>query len=251
MPSMNILNLTHHGTQKMYRGNVPVNHIDDECIFLKAISEISTSSDIIIRYHTETKILNPFEINEDGSNLSEYRGDLDHDKCFFNHSHSILEACNYQTEQTLNNYVSRKGIFNSNFSLFHLNVKSVPAKFSQLLWYMENLADRFSVIGLTETWLKPSNIDAYVIDGNNHVGITRSNQQGGGVPLFVCNEMLFSELTEYTKVLEYIECLFLIINSKDISYVIGIVYPPKQWHRTIYWNIKWYTQSNNACLLKH
>ena len=63
-------------------------------------------------------------------------------------------------------------------------------------------------------------------DGYNHVGITRSNQHGGGVSLFICNEMLFSELTEFTKVLEYIECLFLKINSKDISYVIGIVYRP-------------------------
>ena len=52
----------------------PFNHIDDESIFLKAISEILTSSDIIIRHHTESKIFNPFEINED----------LDPDKCFFN-----------------------------------------------------------------------------------------------------------------------------------------------------------------------
>ena len=56
--------------------------------------------------------------------------------------------------------------------------------------------------------------------------VLRSNQHGGGVSLFICNEMLFSELTEFTKVLEYIECLFLKINSKDISYVIGIVYRP-------------------------
>ena len=91
-------------------------------------------------------------------------------------------------------------------------------------------------------------IYAYGIDGYNHVGITRSNQHGGGVSLFVCNEMLFSELTEFTKVLEYNECLFLKI--KDKSYVIWIVYrPSKQRHRTIYWNIKWYTQSNNACTL--
>ena len=33
----------------------PFNHIDDESIFLKAIGEISTSSDIMIRHHTESK----------------------------------------------------------------------------------------------------------------------------------------------------------------------------------------------------
>ena len=60
----------------------PFNHIDDESIFLKAVSEISSSSDIIIRHHTENKIFNPFEINEDDSNILEYQGDLDPDKCF-------------------------------------------------------------------------------------------------------------------------------------------------------------------------
>ena len=87
----------------------PFNHIDDECIFLKAISELSTSSDIIIGHDTESKIVNLFEINEDDSNILEYHGDL-----------------------------------------------------------------------LTETWLRWSNIDAYDMDGYNHVGITRSNQHGGG-----------------------------------------------------------------------
>ena len=61
----------------------PFNHIDDECIFLKAIREILTSSDIMIRHHTESKIINPFEINEDESDILEYQGDLDPDKCYF------------------------------------------------------------------------------------------------------------------------------------------------------------------------
>ena len=152
--------------QKCIGEMFPFNHIDDERIFLKAISEISTSFNIIIRHHTESKIFNPLEINENDSNILEYQGDLDPDKCFFNHhSHSLLEACNYQTEQTFNSYVSGKGISNNNFSLFHVNVRSVPANLSQLLLYMENLEHRFSVIGLTETWLKPSKIDAFGIDG--------------------------------------------------------------------------------------
>ena len=174
------------------------------------ISEISVSSDIIVRYHSECKIFNPFEINEDDSNILEYQGDLDPDKSFFNqHSHSLLEACNYQTGQTFNNYVNQKGISNNIFSLFHLNIRSIPANISSLLSDMENLDHRFSVTGLTETRLNPSNTDAYGIDGYNHVGITRSNKNGGGVSLFMSNEISFFELTEFTKVQEYIECLFL------------------------------------------
>ena len=77
----------------------PFNHRDDECILLKATSEISTSSDIMIRHHTESKIFNPLEINEDGSNILEYQYELDPYTCFLNHHlNSLLEACNYQTE---------------------------------------------------------------------------------------------------------------------------------------------------------
>ena len=134
--------------------------------------------------------------------------------------------------------MSRKGISNNNFSLLHLNIRSVPANLSLLLSDIENIDHRFSVIGLTETWLNPFNIDAYGIDGYSHIGITRSNQNGGGVSLFMSNEISYSELTAFTKVQEYIECLFLKINFKDIINIIGIVY------RAIYWNTEWYTQSN-------
>ena len=162
---------------------------------------------------------------------------------FFNqHSHSLLEACNYQTEQTFNNYVSRKGISNNNLSLFHLNIRSVPANLSSLLSDMENLDHRYSVIGLTKTWLNPSNIDAYGIDGYNHIGIARSNQNGDGVSLFMSNEISYSELTELTKVQEYIECLFLKINFKDITYILGFVYrPPNS-------DIDHFTETLNAIL---
>ena len=65
----------------------PFNHFDDECIFLRAISEISASSDIIDRYHSVCKIFNPFEIYEDDSKILEYHGDLDPDKCFLINTH--------------------------------------------------------------------------------------------------------------------------------------------------------------------
>ena len=61
------------------------------------------------------------------------------------------------------------------------------------------------------------------MDGYNHIGITRSNQIGGGVSLFMSNEISYSELTVFTKVQEYIECLFLKIISK-ISYTSSELY---------------------------
>ena len=49
--------------KKMYGGNFPFqSHIDDECIVLRAISEISVNSDIIVRFHSECKIFNPLKL---------------------------------------------------------------------------------------------------------------------------------------------------------------------------------------------
>ena len=69
---------------------------------------------------------------------------------------------------------------------------------------------------------------SYGMDGYNHVVITRNNQNGGRDSLFICNEMLFSEFTEFTKVLKYtcIDCLFFKSIPKDISYVFGILHRP-------------------------
>ena len=115
---------------------------------------------------------------------------------------------------------------------------------------MENLEHRFSMIGLTETWLNPSNIDAYGIDGYNHVGITRNNQHGGGVSLFICiwNVILGAHLI-YQGYRRY--WMFISQNQFQGHIVChwNSLSPSKQWFRTIYWNIKLYTQSNNTCPL--
>ena len=46
---------------------------------------------------------------------------------------------------------------------------------------MSNLDHEFSVIGLFETWLTPSNTDAYGIAGWNHVAVIRQAKKGMGV----------------------------------------------------------------------
>ena len=105
-------------------------------------------------------------------------------------------------------------------------MRSVPTNFTSFLSSLDILDHHFSVIGLTETWLKPSNISAYGIDGYHHTGLTRLNNQGGGVSLFVSQEFTYSELNELSVVTDYIECLFIKLNTTGSSYIIGVVYRP-------------------------
>ena len=138
----------------------------------------------------------------------------------------MIKNCNYFVEDTFNKYLNRHHIPNNAFSLLHLNIRSVPANFTSFLSYISNLNHNFSIIGLSETWLKQSNISAYGIDGYSHIGLTRSNAMGGGVSLLISDEFVFCELTEYSMLTEHIECLFAKITNNDFTCIIGIVYRP-------------------------
>ena len=89
---------------------------------------------------------------------------------------------------------------------------------------MENLSHKFSVIALTETWLKQSNVSLYGMTGYNHIAITRSHGKGGGVSLFISDVFEYSELTDMVS--DYIECIFVRIIYNEFSCVIGAIYRP-------------------------
>ena len=102
----------------------------------------------------------------------------------------------------------------------------MPANFTSSLSYMEKLSHKFSVIALTETWLKQSNMSLFSITGYNHIAITRSHRKGGGVSLLISDVFEYSELTEMCMVSDYIECVFVRIIYNEFSCVIGAIYKP-------------------------
>ena len=208
-------------------GFFPFNHFDDDLDFMKCIEEISQSSDIVARLQNNAKIFNPFDINEDDNDIIEYHGDIDPNKCYFNeYSCKLFKNCNYYTDDSFNKCLSRHSISDNSFSVAHLNIRSIPANFSAFLSYMENLEHCFTVIGLSETWLNPTNVSAYGISGYNYVHRTRSTRKGGGVSLFVSEKSICSEMANHCMVNDYIESLFVKITNNGMTFVIGIVYRP-------------------------
>ena len=89
--------------------------------------------------------------------------------------------------------------------------------------YMSNINQTFSVIGFTETWLKPNNIETFAITGYNHVGLTRQNGKGGSASLFISDDIVFSELQELSMEQDHIQCIFIV---RGQTYFIGLVYRP-------------------------
>ena len=153
-------------------------------------------------------------------------------------------------EESLKKYFAHYHITNKAFFMLNLNVWSIPANLSAFQSYLNTLEHHFSVIGLTETWLKPLNVSVYSIEGYNHVGITRENTKGGEVSFFISQEFVYSEMNYLCMITDYIECMFVKLNTKDSSYVVGVVYRPPNSNITLFndkMNDKFSKISNMSC----
>ena len=147
-------------------GFFPFNHFGDDNDFMKCVQAMSHVSDIVTGLQKSMKIFNPFDINEDDNEINEYHGDTDPDRCYFNeYSYKLFKNCNYYTEDSFNKYLQQRNIPDNSFSVTHLNIRSLPANVSAFMSHIDNLDHCFSVIGLSETWLNPSNVSAYSIPG--------------------------------------------------------------------------------------
>ena len=79
-----------------------------------------------------------------------------------------------------------KGI--CNLSLLHSNIRSIARNFSDMNIYLEHT---FQIIGITESWLKPSNVNDYTPKGYSHEYNIRLSRNDGGVSLFISDKLTY------------------------------------------------------------
>lgn len=84
---------------------------------------------------------------------------------------------------------------------------------------------------MTETWLDKHTCDIYQLDGYKFVANNRvSGKKGGGVGIYINNDVIFTVCNEFTKSNNVIECIFVKItfmnNDNNESVLIGCVYRP-------------------------
>ena len=84
--------------------------------------------DILSRYQ-DSEIFDPFEFNiSDNDNIIEYQGELDPDKNYFNQlAHHMSKNSNYYIEESFNKYTQKNNVINDDFSIIHVNIRSIPA----------------------------------------------------------------------------------------------------------------------------
>ena len=115
--------------------------------------------------------------------------DLDPDSNFY----SDIDNCEYFTEDSFNNMLSDKqnhpggyGNIIDYLSLLHFNIRSIDnkLKFDRFTNFVEELDIKFSIIGISETWLNDSDHSVH-ISGFEVLHNHRVSRSGGGVGLYL------------------------------------------------------------------
>ena len=196
---------------------------DDDC-FLDNINTFFEHENVLLT-QLNRLAFNPFEINDDKDILPLV--DIDPDLNYFNSLTACTSAakCNYYTNDHFNRDISSK----TSFSVFHLNIRSLPKHHAELTDYLDELKLDFNVIGLSETWLNEVTHDLYNIDNYNHVHKYRENRKGGGISLFIREHLQFKILDDICIFDTSLEFLFIELDksqSLSNSIVVGIIYRP-------------------------
>ena len=158
--------------------------------------------------------------------------DLDPDSNFYLKS----DDCEYYTEGSFNNRFaesqSRLNLNNnyadcSDFTLLHLNIRSISNKLDNFSNFLGRIALNFSVIGITETWLDDISHSSD-IPGFNFIHNHRVDRVGGGVGLYLADHLNFKQRADFSD--GCAESLFVEINrTKEKNIVIGVIYRPPDW----------------------
>ena len=78
----------------------------------------------------------------------------------------------------------------ADFSFLQLNIRSLPHNLVKLTDYLSCLNIKFSVIGISETWLNDSS-HSVDISGFKFLHKYRQNRTGVGVLLYISNDLEF------------------------------------------------------------
>ncbi|MGL1889690.1 MAG: reverse transcriptase domain-containing protein [Reichenbachiella sp.] len=137
---------------------------------------------------------------------------------------NIMPQTQYYVEKDFNTEFSQ----NNNLSLFHINIRSIPKHFNELSHYLDTLAIKFKIIGVTETWLKGYHINYRIPNYNSELDM-RAKKPGGGVSLYLHSSLQYTVRTDLqmgadtNSVFVEINCNST-LNKRNI--VVGCIYRP-------------------------
>ena len=115
-------------------------------------------------------------------------------------------------------------------SFLHINVRSLPNKYSELISNLALLDFMFTFIIVVETWLDKNNDVGLEIDGYESRSLYRDSGLGGGIKIYYRSGIKASIIEEYSLCSDTCESLFLkaYIPEFGVLNVGGIYRPPQK-----------------------
>ena len=208
----------------------PFNHMDEDMDFLEVLFDNSSHGqtplpDIVTG---SNKLFIPFELN-DNENLQ--INEIDPDLQFYQSMcNKTMNRCEYHFENSFNQNIKKFDIDDNCFSILHSNIRSIPKNLNNLDSYLNSLNHKFSIIGLSENWLKSDTVEIFGIDGYKSEHSFRPQRPGGGVSIFIEDQIEYTVRHDLSLNNDLIESKFIEINKevvgKNKNVIIGVVYRP-------------------------
>ena len=114
----------------------------------------------------------------------------DPDKNIFRGIDQMVKKCKYYVEDSFSSLADKQ----VQFSLIHLNIRSLRKNFEALTSYISSLNFHFDVIALAERWLiEKDDVNSFGLpDYHKPIFLSRPNENGsGGVGLYISKEFNF------------------------------------------------------------
>ena len=158
-----------------------------------------------------------FELDPD-HNVNQYKENVS----------QIVNTCDYYKDE---NFAKKSLKYENDFSLYHINIRSLPAHYNEFLLSLRNIKSCFKIFGMCETWLHDVNSDMYSIPNYRGVHKTRNGRRGGGVSLFIHESIEFTNRDDLSLLFnDVIESVFVEIDKSvfcsTTNIIIGEVYRP-------------------------
>ena len=112
----------------------------------------------------------------------------------------------------------------TSLSMIHFNARSMFQNFDQIHTYLSTIKHQFSLIGISETWISSSSPASFTLEGYKFVHVDRPTGRGGGVGLFVRDDLSFT-ICDVTEQCDGVEFLCIEIDCKSSKKIIvGVIY---------------------------
>ena len=156
--------------------------------------------------------------------------DMEHEDSNYN---SMLNNCSYTS---IVNQTTLKAESNTKLNILHVNCRSIYSddKFDDFLLFLQRTDANWSIICISETWLRNDVQSKKSIAGYNAYFENRSDSLGGGVAIYVrCD--IESCLLKPNHSITCTESVFVDCKlSCNVRFTIGVVYRPPKLHPGIF-----------------